>query len=229
MENKDKVLFAVGGGLLIVAGIIIWKKNQTANDAANDAGGQYIDQPTQPAKSEPVKIPVKTADAPTKISAVIPDGFSYRVGQRVMANVRPNVPVQDVFLKADGEYSTNGKNVDRFEYGKEIGVIKWIGKRPDGTYRYVVARKTLGLFEQLYWVNHKHVKPVGPIIPPAPTVRNLTGLNLDLLLHRGVYNSKEVAELQKRLGIAADGDFGQNTENALLAKKGVKEIKLKNF
>lgn len=229
MEQSDKILLGIGGFLLVVGGVILLKKNQSANDTIAD-GSQFIDQPAQTNTTTPVKTSAPVKSAPSKISAVIPDGFSYRVGQRIMSNVRPNVVAQDVQKDAAGQYYTNGTNVIRFPYGQEIGVIKWIGKRPDGTFRYVVERKELGgLFSSLYWVNHKHVKPVGEIIPPKPTVRDTSGLNMELLLHRGLYNSPEVKELQKRLGVAADGDFGQNTENALFAKKKVTQIKLKDF
>ena len=53
-------------------------------------------------------------------------------------------------------------------------------------------------------------------------------LNKNLMLQKGS-KGNEVKELQKLLGIAADGDFGPNTENSLLAKKGVKKITLNTF
>lgn len=230
MTTENKILIGAGSFLALVGGFIWYKKNQQNKDLqANDTA--FLDTPAIDASinnipstaTAPVKLPVSKP-----ISTVIPDGFSYRTGQRIMANLRNGVPAQDVFKDANGQYFTKGNNIKRFAYGDEIGEIIWIGKRPDGTFRYVAKKKVLG-FSQLYWVEHKDVKPIGVVIPPKPTVRSLEGLDLNKVLSRGVYDSNEVKELQKRLKVTADGDFGQNTENALLAKKGVKEIKLKDF
>lgn len=229
MTTENKILVGAGSFLALVGGFIWFKKSQEnkdlpANDSAFlDAGAIETASPIIPkSATAPIKAPQKP------INSVIPDGFSYRIGQEVMANLRNGVPAQDVFLKADGQYATNGNNIIRFPYGQKIGKIKWIGRKPDGTYRYVVSREEIG-FESLYWLEHKDVKPIGVVVPPKPTVRSTAGLDMNKLLHRGVYNSKEVEELQKRLKVTVDGNFGKNTENALLAIKGVKEIKLKDY
>lgn len=230
MTTENKILIGAGSFLAIVGGFIFYKKSQENKELpANDTA--FLDSEY----SEP-KVPIvpKLATAPIKaqpskpINTVIPDGFSYRIGQRIMANLRNGVPAQDVFKDANGQYFTKGNNIKRFDYGDEIGEIIWIGKRPDNTYRYV-AKKSFGLFSQLYWVEHKDIKPIGVVKPPKATVRSTDGLDMNKLLHRGVYNSKEVKELQKRLKVTADGEFGQNTEKKLLAIKGVKQIKLKDY
>lgn len=64
----------------------------------------------------------------------------------------------------------------------------------------------------------------------SPAANTAPALNLQLVLKKGLYNSAEVAELQKKLGqLDADGDFGDKTEARLLAVKGVKEIKLADY
>lgn len=53
-------------------------------------------------------------------------------------------------------------------------------------------------------------------------------LNYNRLLKFGS-NGAEVRQLQKWLGITADGIFGAQTEAALMARKGVEEITLAQF
>lgn len=55
-----------------------------------------------------------------------------------------------------------------------------------------------------------------------------TVINKNLLLQKGS-KGIEVQELQKILGLNADGIFGSQTEAALLNKKGVKQITLNNY
>jgi len=65
--------------------------------------------------------------------------------------------------------------------------------------------------------------------PVKPPVTNTTvTLNKNLWLKKGI-SGNEVKELQKLLGIAADGIFGAQTEAALLARKGTTGITLNNF
>lgn len=55
-------------------------------------------------------------------------------------------------------------------------------------------------------------------------------LNLDLILKKGMYNSPEVSELQRKLGgLTVDGDFGPKTEARLKEVKCVTQIKLKDY
>lgn len=80
-------------------------------------------------------------------------------------------------------------------------------------------------------INHVHFEVydnTGRLLNPTALIPGVS-LNIGLLLKKGLYNSPEVAELQRRLGILADGDFGQLTENALVAAKGVKQITLKSL
>jgi len=58
---------------------------------------------------------------------------------------------------------------------------------------------------------------------PAPIV-----LNKNLVLKKGS-KGNEVRELQKLLSVTVDGDFGVNTEAALVAKKAVKQITLNTY
>lgn len=59
---------------------------------------------------------------------------------------------------------------------------------------------------------------------PKPVVT----LNNNLVLKKGS-KGEEVKKLQQLLGITADGIFGSQTEAALLAKKGVKEVTLAKY
>lgn len=67
-----------------------------------------------------------------------------------------------------------------------------------------------------------------PSIPVISTPKPAITLNKTLVLKKGS-KGNEVRELQKLLGVTADGDFGANTEAALVAKKGVKEISLNQY
>lgn len=62
--------------------------------------------------------------------------------------------------------------------------------------------------------------------PPAPAAP--VALNKNLVLRIGS-KGNEVKELQKLLGITADGIFGSQTQAALISKKGVSEITLTKF
>lgn len=74
-----------------------------------------------------------------------------------------------------------------------------------------------------------------PTPTPTPTQNNthsipapVPALNKNLVLAQGS-RGQEVVQLQKLLGITADGVFGPNTEAALKAKKGVIKITLNQF
>lgn len=78
-------------------------------------------------------------------------------------------------------------------------------------------------------VNHVHLEvydKFGNLVNPTDLIKN--SLNRDLLLKVGVKGA-EVAVLQRLLTISSDGIFGTQTEAALLANKGVKQITLNNF
>ena len=69
-------------------------------------------------------------------------------------------------------------------------------------------------------------EPVKTTSNPLP-VQGAT-LNKNLILRKGS-KGLEVRELQRLLGVAIDGDFGNITLAALQAKKGVSEISINNF
>lgn len=80
-------------------------------------------------------------------------------------------------------------------------------------------------------INHVHFEvydTTGKLLNPTGLIPGIS-LNMNLILSKGLMNSPEVAELQRRLGIIADGDFGQLTEAALLKAKGVRQIALKSL
>ncbi|MBY0485941.1 MAG: hypothetical protein K2P85_01920 [Flavobacteriaceae bacterium] len=236
MTKEDKIY--VGGGLaLLVAGVGFWyyKKanaNQdntqqetidtTYEDVTNTPPVKLPSTATPPIVSVPVEAPMKE---PLIITA---DKFYYQIGQEVMANSVVGTKTYQAKKMADGNYSSNRKTQAIIQYGDKIGKIIWVGKRSDGTYRYVIERD--GKFvNTLHWVaSVSAIKPIGKILPPKP-VLNTTGLVLTRMLHKGIVKSDEVKELQRRLGLVPDGAFGPNTEKALLAKKKVKQIRLADW
>jgi hypothetical protein len=136
----------------------------------------------------------------------------------------------DARKMADGNYISEGIRKATFKKGDKIGTIIWVGLRPDGTYRYVVQRNG-ALINDIYWIADQDViKPVGKIYGAVPSVSasNSSGVDKNKLLKKGS-KGLEVSSLQAYLKIKVDGDFGRNTENALFAQKGVKQIKLKDF
>lgn len=101
----------------------------------------------------------------------------------------------------------------------------------------VTAGKQIGIAQDISakhgkaMVNHIHFEVYdknGKLLNPTDLIASAS-LNMSLVLKYGLYDSPEVAELQRRLGITADGDFGQQTQAALITAKGVKEIALKSF
>lgn len=72
--------------------------------------------------------------------------------------------------------------------------------------------------------------PVAPVIPapPAPVSSGPVVLDRNRVLARGSKGA-EVSELQGRLNVKVDGDFGPGTEMALIKRKGRKAISLNQF
>lgn len=106
---------------------------------------------------------------------------------------------------------------------------------PVGT--QVVAGQRIGTAQNISakhgsaMVNHIHFEVYdknGNLLNPTTMMPGVS-LNLSLLLKKGLFDSPEVQELQTKLKITADGDFGQLTENALVKAKGVKQITLKDY
>lgn len=74
-----------------------------------------------------------------------------------------------------------------------------------------------------------NIMPIKSITPANPIKQIVgTGLDKNLILKVGS-RGLEVVELQKRLGIVADGIFGPVTEKALFAKKGVQNSSLNQY
>ena len=232
MTTEDKLW--IGGGIALALGGGIYYFVQKGNDKQQD----YIEEPTDPTPAiktptlatNPIKAqtPVKT-QTPVK-ATVVADNFRYSVGQEVMATGFYGTKTYDARKMADGNYISEGIRKATFKKGDKIGTIIWVGLRPDGTYRYVVQRNG-ALLNDIYWIaDHDVIKPVGKIYPTVPSVStsNSSGVDKSKVLKKGS-KGLEVRALQTLLKIKVDGDFGRNTENALLAQKGVKQIKLKDF
>jgi hypothetical protein len=101
-----------------------------------------------------------------------------------------------------------------------------------------VAILGVGALGFLYWKNKQNedndaLNDIPEETEPTTTITNpipQTGVSLDRnkLLAKGS-KGLEVRELQRLLGIKIDGDFGNITLTALLAKKGVTGISLNTF
>ncbi len=97
----------------------------------------------------------------------------------------------------------------------------------------VIAGQKIGIAQDISakhgsaMINHVHfeVYKDGKLIDPTNMIPSSI-LNSKQLLKKGMYDSPEVKELQRGLGITIDGHFGPLTENVLFAKNGVKEITL---
>ena len=96
-------------------------------------------------------IPVKPIESTTAESA-------FKKGQKLMVNTRSGFTAQDVQIKADGTYFTNGTNkITGLDFGDKIGVIKTVlNNTSNGSVRYVVENVFLGT-TRLLWISHKNV------------------------------------------------------------------------
>lgn len=233
MTTQDKVLIGVGVALVVAGGVVYYNKTKQPQPVEQLDFVEPTDEPVKPTFSTPSYIPAPIKTTKPVVTIVTPDKYMFSIGQYVMAS--QDAQTQDAEKMADGNWKTSGKNIKKFKRGEEIGKIVWQGKRPDGTVRYVVERdgSVSNLFQPYYyWVNHKHIKAIAPIlktIPLVATSKTNSSLDYNRLLFKGLYNNDEVAELQKLLGVASDGDFGQATETALKLKKGVTQIRLSDF
>ena len=229
MTTEDKLW--IGGGIALAVGGGIYYFVKKGNDKQLDS----IEEPVAPIKTptfatNPIKVqtPVKPK-TPVK-APIVADSYRYRIGQEVMATGFYGTKTYDARKMADGNYISEGIRKATFKKGDKIGSIIWVGLRPDGTYRYVVQRNG-ALLNDIYWIADQNViKPVGKIYGAVPSVSNSnsSGVDKNKLLKKGS-KGLEVSSLQAYLKIKVDGDFGRNTENALFAQKGVKQIKLKDF
>lgn len=230
MTTEDKLW--IGGGIALAMGGGIFYFVQKSNDKQQ----YYIEELSNPLTTiklptlatNPIRVqtPVKN-QAPVK-APVVADNFRYSIGQEVMATGFYGTKTYDARKMADGNYISEGIRKATFKKGDKIGIIIWVGVRPDGTYRYVVQRNGL-LLNDIYWIaDHDVIKPIGKIYPTVSSVPNQPDIDRNKILKKGS-KGLEVKALQTLLKIKADGDFGRNTENALFTQKWVKQIKLNDF
>lgn len=234
MTTEDKIWIGGGIALAIGGGIYYFvQKNKNDNELLQEPEAdvsevQSSNAPapirTPPLATAPI-VPVKTVSEPPVRTA---DTFKYSIGQEVMASGFNGTKTYDARKMADGNYTSEGIRKATFKKGDRIGRIIWVGRRPDGTFRYVVQRN--GAFiNDIYWIpDHSVIKPIGKILPTIPAVAETSGIDKTQLLKKGS-KGMEVQTLQALLKIKVDGDFGRNTENALFAQKGVKQIRLKDW
>ena len=235
MTTEDKIW--IGGGIVLALGGGIYyfvQKNKNDNEILQEPEADLRDEtPTAtvipPKKRPPLAtapiVPVKTVSEPPVRTA---DTFKHSIGQEVMASGFNGTKTYDARKMADGNYTSEGIRKATFKKGDRIGRIVWVGRRPDGTFRYVVQRNG-NFLNDIYWVpDHSVIKPIGKILPTISAVSNTSGVDKTILLKKGSKGT-EVRTLQTLLKIKADGDFGRNTENALFTQKGVKQIRLKDW
>jgi hypothetical protein len=233
MTTEDKLWIGGGVALALGGGIYYFVQKSKQNNQQEVEQVPYQETPIQtPVKTPklattPIAVPVNTqVQTPVK-PPVVADNFRYSVGQEVMATGFNGTKTYDARKMADGNYISEGIRKATFKKGDKIGTIIWVGKKPDGTFRYVVQRNGM-LLNDIYWIADQDViKPVGKLLPkiPVSTAVIPSGVDRNKLLKKGSQGA-EVRVLQGFLKVKVDGDFGRNTENALLAQKGVKQIKL---
>lgn len=233
MTTEDKLWIGGGVALALGGGIYYFVQKSKQNNQQETEQVPYQETPVQTSvktpklATTPIAVPVNTqVQTPVK-PPVVADSFRYSVGQEVMATGFNGTKTYDARKMADGNYISEGIRKATFKKGDKIGTIIWVGKKPDGTFRYVVQRNGM-LLNDIYWIADQDViKPVGKLLPkiPVSTAVIPSGVDKNKLLKKGSQGA-EVRVLQGFLKVKVDGDFGRNTENALLAQKGVKQIKL---
>ncbi len=234
LSNQEKLLYG-GGVALLIGGGIIWyirsQKEKELEESTDYGDTNTAVEPYTPVVSNTPKTPSLATPTITYNQTQNPvrtiENFAYPVGQQVMANSFYGTQTYVAIKKADGTYFTKGEKYVKFNNGDAIGSIIWVGKMSNGTYRYVVKRTgNLGLVTYYWIADTKVIKPIGKILQTINP--NATQLDSNKLLKRGI-KGDEVKELQKRLKITADGDFGKITETALLHQKKISQIRLKDW
>lgn len=236
MTTEDKIW--IGGGIALALGGGIYyfvQKNKNDKALALEMDTEITDEPVTTTPVIPIKTPmlstppIQSNNTPIPNSPREAESFRYSVGQEVMATGFNGTKTYDARRMADGNYTSEGIRKATFKKGDKIGRIIWVGKRPDGTHRYVTQRE--GTFmNDIYWIaDHSVIKPVGKLLPVVSTsVTMPSGIDKNKLLQKGS-KGMEVRTLQVLLKVTVDGDFGNNTQKALLNQKGVKQIRLKDW
>ncbi len=244
MTTEDKNWLYIGAGLIATGGLIYWYKNKSTGKTESFEQPKYIEdkQTVMPELATPKysNSGISKTVKPTKKSISVPKytipvnlpnaTFMYAKGQKLMCNNRNGLIAYDVQKKADNTFFTNTKKVKTFNYGEEIGTI--VGQlRSKGFVYYVVT----GIYEfgsesfdsRYFWINHHEVKGLTPLLKTI-NLSNVPTLDVTRILSKGS-KGLEVFELQKRLKIKVDGDFGNDTESALFRIKKVKSISINQF
>ena len=235
--TEEDTYWAAGGALVLVGGGIYWYMNskkaaETAAVAGTDTA--YIDSETTTvigsgsSSSEQSSSSGSTTATPV-VSTRQPDPVRWQVGQIMMANSAAGTKTYVPKKMANGQYTSDGTAAKTFAIGDKIGKIIWVGAMSNGTYRYVIEVE--GTYaNNYYWIaDYRVITPIdGSKAVSTKGTTASSSLNVNLMLKKGSVGN-EVRELQKRLGVAIDGDFGANTLTALQKQKGVSQITLATF
>lgn len=242
--TKEDYYWMGGGAILAAIGGFMWWKNSQKNkdqEGITDGGGTGFennpDQPQTPKDATPKTVgggrqyPVKVKGGEAGFPA---DTFRYQKGQVVMA-AGGILQTYEAKENADGSWSaklnkdSQSIKLAGIQPGDKLGEIIWTGITANGNVRYAVKR--YGNFTRnVHWiVGNSRIKPIAPNLGTVMLFAN-KNLNIDRILSKGMFDSPEVEELQRLLGFSKpDGDFGDITEKALVARKGVKSISLNKF
>lgn len=226
MTTEDKIYIGVGAAIIGVGGFMYYKNNQKTKNSEP----KTIDVPFEDVSNETLDGRIKTPSSATPTIVNSPtqnqseNQPKLEKGQVVMAKLWNGTQTFEVKKDANGVYFSTGVKKAKFKFGDKIGRIIQTAQTSNGAWQYVVERKG-AVLTSLHYVYGNNVSPVLPILTPK-RVLNTKGLLVNRRLHKGMFNSKEVAELQNRLGLNPDGDFGKLTEDALMKFKKVKTIRL---
>lgn len=234
--DEDKA-WAIGGGVVATGGLLYWwwKSNKAKEDEALAISGTdtaYIDEAVTNVAIGEENSSESSSTSGTATTPVAtnrqPDPVRWKVGQVMMANSAAGTKAYNAKKMANGQYTSDGTLAKTFPIGDLIGKIVWVGAYADGTFRYVI--EVDGTFtNDYYWIaDYRVITPVDSSKAIPTTTAPTSSLNTTLVLKKGS-KGIEVRELQKRLGVAVDGDFGTNTLTALQKQKGVSQITLANF
>jgi hypothetical protein len=236
MTAEDKLWIGSGIALALTGGIYYFvAKSKNDKALALEMETEMAEEPVVTTPVIPIKTPTLSTPPIQSTTTSLPstpreaESFRYSVGQEVMATGFNGTKTYDARRMADGNYTSEGIRKATFKKGDKIGTIIWVGRRPDGTYRYV-AQRSGAFLNDIYWIaDHSVIKPVGkilPVISSSPTIPN--SIDKNKLLQKGS-KGMEVRTLQVLLKVKVDGDFGSNTQKALFNQKGVKQIRLKDW